>query len=300
MMAAEKIVILNPQAKQGRALELCRLLQKRHPEIEVYLTEAPRNAVSKTKLAVAQGAKVVIAAGGDGTINEVAHGLSGENAALGILPFGTVNVFARELGIPLDFEKAWQVIEKGNKRCVDLAEVHCSQMSGALPGDLAKFVFVQMAGVGLDAEIIRSVSPSQKKKWGPLSYVFQFFKSASKYHPKISVKVDENPPVSCSSVLIGNGRFYAGPFSIFKNACPDDGHLDLRLFFKSGLGPVLHYIFSMAGGRLEENPGIKCLKGKRIDITSLKSVPVEIDGELAGFTPVSFHLIPHSLQVIVP
>jgi len=301
MMSAEKIVILNPQARQGKALALCRLLEKHHPEIEVFLTDAPRDAVLKTKLAVSRGAKVVIAAGGDGTINEVAHGLSGEKALLGVLPFGTINVFAREMGIPLDFEKAWQVIEKGIVRPVDLVEVHCSQTPQAFPGELLKkYIFVQMAGVGMDAEIIRSVSASQKKKWGPLIYVFQFFKTASKYHPDISVKVDESPLFSCSSALIGNGRFYAGPFSIFKDALPDDGHLDLRLFFKSGLGPVLHYVFSMARGCLEQNQGIKCLTGKHIDITSLKSVPVEIDGEWVGFTPVSFHLIPHALQVIVP
>ena len=126
--------------------------------VVIRTTDGPGDAEAQTERAVEQGFTTIVAAGGDGTINEVVNGIGSAPVALGILPMGTVNVLAMELGIPFDLVSAWKVIRAGKIRLIDEASAN---------GHL----FVQMAGIGLDAQIVERNNRQIKKVLGPLSYL---------------------------------------------------------------------------------------------------------------------------------
>ena len=127
--------------------------------------------------AVEQGFTRIVAAGGDGTVNQVANGLAGSNATLGVLPMGSVNVFAMELGLPLhNLQRCWDIIEDTNVRLVDL------------PSANGKY-FVQLAGVGLDAQVVKETSLAFKRSFGPLSYLISAAQIAARQPPKLFITI---------------------------------------------------------------------------------------------------------------
>ena len=180
-------------------------------------TIGPGDAEAQAERAVEQGYTTIVAAGGDGTINEVVNGIGTAPVALGILPMGTVNVFAMELGIPFNLESAWKVVRAHHVRRLDLASAN---------GHL----FVQMAGVGLDAQIVQRNKRDIKAVLGPLSYLLTATRVAAEKPPRLRVSSEGHPTVEGSFVLVGNGRFYGGPFALFNEADPQDGLLDICVF----------------------------------------------------------------------
>ncbi len=156
----DTVVILNPAAGSPESLRNC---QERVESIArgcpIRVTSHPGEAEALTRRAVEEGFGRIIAAGGDGTVNQVANGLAGSDAALGLLPMGTVNVFAMELGLPLNnLQLCWDIIEGANVRLVDLPSANGK-------------CFVQLAGVGLDAQVVKETSLASKRSFGPLSYL---------------------------------------------------------------------------------------------------------------------------------
>src|SRR4029434_5884084 len=143
-------------------------------------------------------------AGAHGTINEVVNGLALSDTALGILPVGTMNVFAAELGLPNDLDEAWEIIATGNTRTIDLALAH-------------DHYFVQLAGIGFDAQVVEATSWNWKRSFGPLSYLVAAAQIAAQKPPKIVVE-SNGVTREGSFVLIGNGRFYGAPIKVFKDA----------------------------------------------------------------------------------
>ena len=156
----DTVVILNPNAGN---LEAVRDWQQRVESIvrgwPIRITAHGGEAEGLARRAVEEGFGRIVAAGGDGTVNHVANGIAGSNAALGILPMGTVNFFAMELGLPSnDLELCWQIVEAGNMRLVDL------------PSANGKY-FVQLGGIGLDAQAVKETTRAFKRSLGPLSYL---------------------------------------------------------------------------------------------------------------------------------
>jgi len=150
------VVILNPAANSDRAQRLRGEVGNLAGDSMICETSAPGEAETLARHAVGEGFEKIVAAGGDGTINEVVNGLAGSNATLGLLPMGTVNVFAMELGLPSNnLASCWQIIEGGNTRLVDL------------PSANGKY-FVQLAGVGLDAQVVKETSATLKRKLSDL------------------------------------------------------------------------------------------------------------------------------------
>ena len=151
-------------------------------------TTAPGDARRLAAEAVGEGFDLIVAAGGDGTVNEVLNGLGDApdgfaRARLGVLPLGTVNVFARELKIPLRIERAWEVLQRGREMRIDLPRVEFSAN-----GIRQQRYFVQLAGAGLDARAIELVDWAHKKKIGPLAYVIAGLKALRERKPKITVR----------------------------------------------------------------------------------------------------------------
>lgn len=279
-------IILNPAARSERARQSIAKLQSLASNTVFKLTEGPGDAEAQAERAVEQGYETIIAAGGDGTINEVVNGLDGAPVNLGLLPIGTINVFALELGIPFDLEKAWKVIRAGKVRTVDLASVNDHR-------------FVQLSGIGLDAQIVQRTAWESKKALGPLSYLLTATQVVAEKPPRLRVTWDSHS-VEGSFVLVGNGRFYGGPFQLFTEADLEDGLLDVCVFQKMNYIALMRYFRGVLFGVHTKFTDVKYFKTRALRVESDGPVPVEVDGELHGHLPCEFSVSRKKLRVLVP
>lgn len=256
--------------------------------VPICRTEAAGEAEQIARNAVREGFRRVVAAGGDGTINEVVNGLAGSDAALGLLPLGTMNVFAHELGFgSTDLEQCWQTIRDGRSRMVDLPSANGKH-------------FVQLAGIGLDAQAVKETSASAKRNFGPLSYLISAAYIAGRTPPRLSIECVEATSTEASFVLVGNGRLYGGPFPFFKRAAITDGKLDVLLFKQIGYLDIIRYLREVIFTPDITLPEVEYLQTTRLRVSSEDEVPVEVDGELVGHCPVEFKMTDFGLKVLVP
>jgi len=291
-------VILNPTARGEKAQRFRRHLDEIGGQCTLKLTAAVGDARRLAAEAVAEGFETVVAAGGDGTVNEVINGIGDAQdgfaqARLGVLPLGTVNVFARELALPAKLEAAWAAIQKGRETRIDLGGVeYCAS------GKTERRRFVQLAGAGLDARAIELVQWQLKKKIGPLAYVVAGLKALAGAQPKITA-AGGGRSVTGELVLVGNGRLYGGPFQVFPRADLRDGRLEVCVFPKvnwltlARCGPLL-----LLRGRLPVSAA-EMFQAESLSLTSPSPNPFEVDGELVGHLPAAFFVQRSCLRVIV-
>lgn len=280
-------IILNPTAKGERAKNLIRRLQEIFPEADLLATKRAGHAQDLARQAAARGDDMIIAAGGDGTINEVVNGMAGTPSALGILPVGTVNVFAMELGIPSKLEKAIEIIRTGYTTCIDLADANGRS-------------FVQLAGVGFDAQTVQKTDRSFKNALGPLSYIVTAAQLALQKPPVLTVEAEGQKTAQGSFMLVGNGRYYGGPFQFFPEASMTDGKLDVCLFKNLSHIDLIRYFQGILSGSHTKFKDVVYFKSASIYVTSDREVPIEVDGELHGLVPVRFTVKKSALTVLVP
>ncbi len=285
----DTIVILNPTAGSP---EHVRSWQERVESLAgdcpVRVTSHSGEAERLARRAVEEGFTRIVAAGGDGTVSQVANGLAGSNAMLGVLPMGSVNVFAMELGLPLlNLQRCWDIIADANVRLVDLPSANGK-------------CFVQLAGVGLDAQVVKETSLAFKRSFGPLSYLISAAQIAARQPPKLFIESEHSPVAEGSFILIGNGRLYGGPFPFFKHAVIDDGLLDVVVFTRLGYLEIIKYLQDVVFSSDIKVPEIEYFQTPQLRITSEQDVPLELDGELAGNCPVDFRIRERALRVLTP
>lgn len=292
-------VIFNPAARGNKARRFRAELDRIASAAELKLTAGPGDARRLATEAVAEGFTTVVAAGGDGTLNEVLNGLGDapegfERARLGLIPLGTMNVFARELGLPLNMANAWQAVQSGVEQRVDLP-----WFESTVEGRAVRRHFAQMAGAGLDARAIELVDWGWKKKVGPLAYVMAGVRAMGEGSPRLSIESDRDR-LDGRLALVGNGRFYGGSFRVFPQASARDGLLEVCVFPAINWGVLLRALLPLLlGGRLPE-ACVRRMRASSFRITSEARVPAEADGELAGELPATFGMTPSGLRVVVP
>jgi diacylglycerol kinase (ATP) len=292
-------VIFNPAARGDKARQFRRHLAEMAAHSTLKQTEAPNEAQRLATEAVGDGFDIIVAAGGDGTINEVLNGIADapgglERVRLGVLPLGTVNVFARELAIPLKFDPAWRIIQQGRERWIDLPVA-----TGLWEGKPRRRCFAQLGGAGLDARAIECVHWPLKKKVGPLAYVMAGLRALRIPPTRITVSAGDNS-ASGDLVLLGNGALYGGPFRIFPGASLTDGLLDVCVFPRASwwtlaqCGPSL-----LVRGELP--PGaVHRFQADTVTLTGMSQTPFELDGEWMGHLPVTVTVQRSALRVIAP
>jgi YegS/Rv2252/BmrU family lipid kinase len=281
----ETLVILNPAARSERAKSAWKRIA-RFPHCTTRMTAGVGDAQAVAEAGVSEGFTTIVAAGGDGTVNEVVNGIVGADVSLGILPVGTMNVFAAELGLPGDLDEAWAIIQAGRTRRVDLLRAN-------------QQYFVQLAGVGLDAQVVQATSWESKKSFGPLSYLISAAHIAARKPPRLFVEADEQVREG-SFVLIGNGRYYGGPLAFFKDARIDDGKLDVLIFKNLAYLDIARYVTNVFIGKHTDLPDVEYFQTKKAVVRSDEEVPVEVDGEVVGNLPVTFRVSSRKLRVVVP
>ena len=282
------LVILNPAARSDKASRLRERIAALSVGASMRLTSEAGDARDIAAEAVREGFEVIIAAGGDGTLNEVVNGIGGSTVRLGILPVGTMNVFATELGIPQgNLERAWSIIEQGKVVEVDLPKANDTH-------------FIQLAGVGLDAEVVRKTTADSKKALGPLSYLLTLVQVAAHKPSRVMLEAEGGRISEGSFALIGNGRLYGGPFPVFQRASLFDGLLDVLVFQNQSHWDVVRYFQAIAFGTHPQLPDVEYFQTSTLRVTSSGDVPVELDGEVAGMLPCLFSVSSQKLRVLAP
>jgi YegS/Rv2252/BmrU family lipid kinase len=292
-MKTEAVIIGNPNSgsagDEGYLEGFAETLRAGGLEVEVLNTERPDHA---TQLAAAAGCRLVIAAGGDGTVNEVVNGLT-EGATLGILPLGTANVLARELGLPLGPGEACERILTGTAFRMDVGV--------ATDGQGTERRFACMAGIGFDANVVREVTPRLKRYLRSVAFPLVALKVYLRGdRPDLRI-IDGSTTHVAQFAVVANGRYYGGEFEMAEGVSLASGELEVVLIEKVGLlmrPDVLARI--LAKSPLDRAMKSFTSRGVHADSPAARGarVPVQIDGEVWGRLPMSFRVAPEALEVI--
>jgi diacylglycerol kinase (ATP) len=281
-------IIFNPAARGEKARSLEEKVRSLTGPDTPLFTSRPGETVALARQLAQEGHSTIVAAGGDGTINEVVNGIAGLDVSLGILPTGTMNILACELGLPTtQLEQCWEIIQRGFTRSIDLAMANDQY-------------FVQLAGIGLDALVVRETDLNMRKTIGPISYIFAAAQIIGRPAPRLEICFNERETMGGCFVLVGNGRFYGGPLSFFPKAKNDDGLLDVLVFKHQGYLDIIRYLQGVLIGNHADFADIEYRQIHSLRVISDRRIPVEVDGEVSFHTPVQFRVGPSKLRVHVP
>jgi YegS/Rv2252/BmrU family lipid kinase len=294
-------VIFNPAARGNKARHFRRQIDGIGSQCALKATAAPGDARRLAAEAVGEGYDLIAAAGGDGTVNEVLNGLGDApdgfvRARLGVLPLGTMNVFARELKIPLRIERAWEILRRGSEMKIDLPRVDFSAN-----GKSERRYFVQLAGAGLDARAIELMDWQHKQKVGPLAYVVAGLKALREQKPQITAREDARPTgqkFAGELVLVGNGKFYGGPFEIFPGADLCDGMLDVCVLPRVNWPVLLRCAPDFVARRQLPEKLARRFRAAAFELSGDATALFELDGELSGNLPAKFSVEREKLRVV--
>jgi YegS/Rv2252/BmrU family lipid kinase len=289
------LIVFNPAAGAGRRRRLGRALRtlvERGLRPELAETRGPGHAETLARDAAGRGVPVVVAAGGDGTIAEVASGLAGSAAALGVLPLGTANVLAWELGVPQVPERAAAVVAAGRATAL--------RPGVARYADGRERLFVQMLGAGFDAAVVANLDLGMKRRIGRAAYVLQSLRELWRHRfVPIDITLDGVRSVA-ASVIVTKGRLYAGRYRIAPAARPEDPGFQVVLFRKPGAFQAALAGAALPLGLIPHLPGVEIVAASRITLTADAPVPVQADGDPAGGLPVSVADAPGPLRILLP
>lgn len=293
-MPTRMLIVFNPAAGARRrrrllaALDLMRGIGLRP---EVADTARRGHAEDLARDAARAGVPIVVAAGGDGTIAEVAAGLSGSETALGVLPLGTANVLALELGIPRAPAQAAAVLAMGRT-----ALLHPGL---ARHTDGRALLFVQMLGAGFDAAVVHNISSPLKRAIGKGAYVWQTLREMPRYRFAPIRAVIDGRVEEAASVIVTKGRLYAGRFLLAPGADPREEGFHVALFRDAGVLAAMRYGAALPLGLLPRLRGVEILRAPRVRLEGA-GIPAQADGDAAGSLPVAIGPAPRPLRIVVP
>lgn len=288
------MAISNPEASGGSYRRdvplIIKALRGLGFDVNPRQTERVGHGTELAREAVAEDYAVVCAIGGDGTVNEAVNGLAGSRVPLGIIPTGTVNVLAMELGIPLDPPDAVRVLETGDISSIDL-------------GLAGERYFGLMAGVGMDAAVVAGINPIMKKTLKEMAFAVQGMAHyIAGEDPRIRVECRERT-VEGYFAVFGNASNYAGAFGITPLADMRDGLLDVCVLKdRSFLSTASYWTAALLNAHLR-HPSVEYFRTEEASVTCVdegQEVLVQTDGEVAGRLPMVCRIVPRALLVIVP
>jgi len=292
-LPSRALLIANPASGRGRtgrrAEDIARCLRERGLQVEFWLTSTADDACNAAARAIAGGCQRVIVAGGDGTINSVIGALAHSPAALGVIPTGMANAFAREMDIPLSWSAACDVAAGSQERTIDV-------------GKAAGRYFALMAGVGFDADVVAHVHPWLKRATGPGAYVAAGIARLIRCRPWRLRLAWEQGELSVEALMLvaANTARYTYGWSIAPQARCDDGLLDVVVFGVRRAVDVPAHVVGVLTGRHGQHPAVVTLRAQRLRVECDRPLPLQIDGDLAGAAPVEIEAVPGALRVLAP
>ena len=286
------LIIVNPAAGRPRSAE--RRLRRFVGALErqgcsVVLRRAGSRLGDAERLAREAEADfdVIVAGGGDGTVHAVVNGLAGRPIAVGVLPFGTVNLLAREIGLPRRPEALANLIAEAPARPI-------------WPGRVAGRTFLMMASVGFDSETVAAIRPGLKARAGRLAFAYAVLVRLWHYRVcELAVQAD-GIEHRATGLIAAKGRFYAGPFVVAPQARLTEPALELVLFRRAGRLAVFRYMAALFLGRLPRLGDVATLRIRAANVSGAGALPVQADGEIVGQLPVTIEIADQPLFLIRP
>lgn len=288
-------LLINPKAGSLFRSGLKTWLKQHRQAFRLVTTEDAEDLTNKARTLAESGEPIVAAAGGDGTLMRAAQGLAGTETALGILPCGTMNVFARELGIgSRRFDTALAAIQGGRQLEVDIFAVNGRP-------------FLQVAGFGPDARVIELITPELKKRIGAAAHVVTGLKVATESPPLITLTLPDGETLQGTQIIMGNGKRYGGEAHLFAEANYDDGRLDAAIIDQENMGilfEVLGFIVSKGATYANLSDFTKLCRIQSCTLTCAGNLPYHLDGDyVATLKPgeeLRIERMPYKLKVCVP
>jgi diacylglycerol kinase (ATP) len=328
-MSKRIIVIGNPVAGGGAGQKIQKavlILKASGLEVQARLTSRKGDAESFAREASASPGTLVIAAGGDGTYNEVANGLVYSDTPLAILPLGTTSVLARELGIPLNMDKALEIALRGRVETVHMGKITLNPaqlIAGMERREIATTRhFLLMAGIGYDADAVYGVNEVVKKHSGKLAYILSGLGSIINYHPgQLTINASVGGPSDTEgerfrlhrqynslagnllhaagyTVIVSKSSFYGGDMKITPDARLTSPYLYVFIGHKKGRLDLIRYLAAIITGRTLSLREISYFRTDRITIEG--SSHIQLDGDYAGTTPAEIAVVRNALKLVVP
>jgi diacylglycerol kinase (ATP) len=255
--------------------------------VELVATQKSHHAAALAREAIEKGCDLIVACGGDGTLNEVINGMAGSGVPLLQVPAGTANVLAAEIGLPCGFRECLDLLRIGAVRRISL-------------GKSDGRYFILMAGIGVDAAIIEILNGSMKRFLGEVAYWITGFGQFFRYpFPRFSLVIDGKREEATFAV-ISKSRFYGGGLRIAAHADFYSREFDVCFFKCSNRWRYLYYLIEVLRGKHLQLPDVGYLKARDVVASGDPAIGVQVDGELSGKLPQKFTIEPDALSLIVP
>jgi YegS/Rv2252/BmrU family lipid kinase len=283
-------VIYNPVAGPKIVTKIDRLqalLDARGTPFEIVKTSGPGDAVFLAKEAAHAGADAVLAVGGDGTVNEVANGLAGSRTRLAVVPHGTGNVFAQEVGLPKTVEGCLDLLDNGNTIEVPLARA----------GDR---YFVLLASAGFDAEVVERMGHRQKNLLGIGAYVLSGMRHLLRPQPTLWMEFPGRERIEAQAVIVCRGKKYGGGVTLAPAANLEANTMQVVALRKTGRRALLGFAINALRGKHTSSPAVLIREERSVFVRSRIPSAAQVDGDYLGALPVRFEMTDVTLRIVVP
>lgn len=306
----ETLIIVNPASAAGRTGRswnaVAARLREAGLDFDFALTSSQGEATVLSRQGVIEGRRVIVAAGGDGTVNEVANGFfeDGKPVAietrLGVLPTGTGGDFRRTLGFPSDPTEAAAILAAGRARRIDAGRITCATPDGGT----AVRCFVNIADAGIGGDVVNRVNNGRRIINGEVTFTLASLLTLLRWRNKpMKVVIDgEQRELVAQQVVVANCRYFGGGMMVAPRAIPYDGLLDVLIAGDLGIWENIRGLSDIRKGtHLDKgNPKLSHALARRVEVSSPDFVRVDADGEQPGVLPALFEIMPAALEVVCP
>jgi len=296
------VFLVNPASSNGatgkRWPELAHRAERLGLHGETLFSERPGHLIELARQAVDGGATLVIAVGGDGTLNEVVNGVAGRDVDLATIPLGTGMDFGRTYGIPTKFEAAVKVALGGVTRTIDAGRVRYRTWQG----DEAERWFANVGSVGMSGAVAQRANGMSKALGGKATFFYALTRVFFEWeNTDVRVRLDGGERSGrMHDVVVANGVWHGGGMKLAPDASPDDGLFDVVLIGDVGKLDFLTTAPKIYKGRHVTHPKVEVVRSARVEVDADNRLPIEVEGEQIGTTPAVFEVVPGALRVRVP
>jgi diacylglycerol kinase (ATP) len=288
-------IVINPYARKvdDEMIREVETATGRLGTVSIRTTEKQGEALKLAQQASEDGVDLVIAAGGDGTINEVVNGLARDfgRTKLGILPLGTGNDFARSINIPGDIDAAIDIILSARFSQVDVVRV---------VSDTTRH-FINMSAGGFSGQVDENLTDEMKASWGPMAYLrsgLETLPDLTAYETRLRFEEEEHQEMDTYNIIVANARYIGGGIPIAPHALLDDGLMDVIIVPVASMAQLVVLVPQILLGQHMDSRSIMFRRAKKLSIHSKPGMWINVDGELIGKEPISFEVLPRALNVI--
>jgi YegS/Rv2252/BmrU family lipid kinase len=301
-ISSSTVFLVNPASGNGatgrRWPELARRASALGLQGDTLLSERPGHLIELAREAVDSGATLVVAVGGDGTLNEVVNGVAGRGVELASIPLGTGMDFGRTYDVPTKFEDAVRVALEGDVRTIDAGHVTYLTWSG----ETAERYFANVSSVGMSGAVAQRANGMSKVLGGKVTFFYALTRVFLEWqNTEVTVRLDDAERRGrMHDVIVANGVWHGGGMMLAPDAAPDDGQFDVVLIGDVSKIDFLTTAPKIYKGKHVHHPKVEVLRSRRVEVDAPVPLPIELEGEQVGTTPAAFSVVPGALRVRVP